>query len=363
VTGPAPRRVLILYTGGTIGMVGTARGYVPQPGTLEARLRSMPRFHVAGETELTLPASVWGPATRYAVREHDPLIDSSNTVPAHWAQLAQEIGAAWDDWDAFVVLHGTDTMAYTASALSFMLDGLSKPVILTGSQIPLDHLRNDAIDNLLGALILAAHYDLPEVALYFRDELHRGNRVRKIDASGFQAFTSPNHPPLVRVGVGVDVRWELVRRPTGAPLTVRAAPWPQVASVRLYPGLGADLLDRFLQLPLQGLVLETYGSGNAPDDQPALHRVLSRAAADGIVLVNVTQCLHGRVSDDYAAGRALRDCGVVPGADMTPEAALTKLGWLLSRGLPADDVRAQMTLDLRGELTAAVEAGRRTWRA
>jgi L-asparaginase type I len=251
-------------------------------------------------------------------------------------------------------------MAYTASALGFMLDGLSKPVVLTGSQIPLAHLRNDALDNLQGALLFAAHYEIPEVTLYFRDKLFRGNRAQKMDAAGFDAFDSGNLPPLARVGIGVEVDWSLVRPTPSGPLQVRPITCEQVAALRLYPGMTADMLDRFLRAPLRGLVLETYGSGNGPDNQPDLLRVLRRAADEGIVVVNVTQCHRGRVDAAYSTGRALLDAGVVPGADMTPEAALTKLAWLLSQDFTAEACRRLVVTDLRGELTPdASPSGRR----
>ena len=199
------RSILVVYTGGTIGMVSSGDGYVPQAGAIEAQLVDMPRFHVPGAPRLRLPPSRLGPGARYDIVEHDPPLDSSNMSVREWVRVAREIEQAYDRYDAFVVLHGTDTMAYTASALSFMLEDLGKPVVLTGSQIPLDHLRNDAIDNLLGALLLAAHEPIPEVTLYFRDTLYRGNRVQKVDASGFDAFDSGNWPPLAHWGITIEV--------------------------------------------------------------------------------------------------------------------------------------------------------------
>lgn len=345
------RSVQVIYTGGTIGMVASEQGYVPARGALQQQLSQMRRFHVPGAEVLTLPESPLGPATRYSILEHEPPLDSSNMSAREWVRIAHQIAAGWEQHDAFVVLHGTDTMAYTASALSFMLEGLSKPVVLTGSQIPLAHLRNDALDNLLGALLFAAHYDIPEVGLYFRDKLFRGNRVQKMDAAGFDAFDSGNLPPLARVGIGIEVDWDLVRTAAPGPLRVTPITCEQVAVLRLYPGMTSDMLDRFLRTPLRGLVLETYGSGNGPDNQPALLRVLRRAHEAGIVVVNVTQCHRGRVDAAYSTGRALMEAGVVPGADLTPEAAITKLAWLLSQDLTPGEVRALMATDLRGELT------------
>lgn len=231
------RRVCVLYTGGTIGMMDGPRGYEPVHGFLAGRLASMPTFHVADAPALTLPPSRYGRTVHYDIVEYETLRDSANMRREHWVRIARDIAERYDDWDAFVVLHGTDTMAYTASALSFMLEGLEKSVILTGSQIPLSRTRNDAVDNLLGALLIAGHYELPEVGIYFNGKLLRGNRARKVDASGLDAFRSANLPPLAEVGVRVDVRWDLVWRPTGLDgLTVRPITQDGVAALRLFPG-------------------------------------------------------------------------------------------------------------------------------
>lgn len=358
----AERRVCVLYTGGTIGMVEGASGYEPVRGFLERRLAANPTFHVPGRPALTLPASRFDRHVHYEIIEFDPLKDSSNMGREDWVGLAVAIAQRDADWDAFVVLHGTDTMAYTASALSFMLQGLEKTVVVTGSQIPLARTRNDAVDNLLGALMVAGHYDIPEVGIYFDDKLLRGNRARKVDAAGLDAFRSGNLRPLVEVGVQVDVRWDLVLTPSGEGLRVRPITNPHVVPLRLFPGLTAPTLARLLAPPLEGLVLETYGAGNAPDARPGLLRVLRDATDRGVVIVNVTQCHRGGVGTAYAAGRALADCGVVPGGDMTAEAALTKLQWLLSLDLPVEAIRDRVGRSLRGELTEPDPSPRFSWR-
>jgi L-asparaginase type I len=341
----------VLYTGGTIGMVDSARGFVPAVGALAQRLAVNPRFHVGGPGPLTLPASTFGAGATYEIVEWETPLDSSNIGAEEWVRMAEDIAANLDRCDGFVVLHGTDTMAYTAAALSFMLENLPKPVIVTGSQVPLGHLRNDAVDNLLGALLLTAHHRIPEVGVYFRDRLWRGNRVQKVDAVGFDAFHAGNHAPLAEVGIGMELhpaRW--LPTPTApfrlAPITER-----HVLCVRLHPGLTGDLLDRLLQPPLHGLVLETYGAGNAPDRDAALLDALRRANARGLVSVSVTQCHRGRVGGEYAAGRALLDTGVVPGGDLTPEAALVKLAWWLSQTDDVATVRAGMQAPQRGEMS------------
>ena len=194
-------KVMILYTGGTIGMKITPRGYAPAKGYLQKQLRSMPQFHDPSQPELTTPPSRLGRRVCYQIKEYEPLLDSSNMEYSDWVEIAEDIERHYDDYDAFIVLHGTDTMAYGTSALSFMLVNLAKPVIVTGSQLPLSEIRNDAVENLLGALALAGQYNIPEVGLYFRSQLFRGNRVRKVDASAFDAFASGDFPPLARVGV------------------------------------------------------------------------------------------------------------------------------------------------------------------
>ncbi len=355
-------RVLLIYTGGTIGMREGPRGYVPEPGFLAAQLRGMPAFHDPASTVpmrgggLTLPLTRAGLRVRYDILEYAPLLDSSNMGVEHWVRIADDIARHHADYDAFVVLHGTDTMAWTASALSFMLEGLSKTVILTGSQIPLAHIRNDAVSNLLGALLVAASGQVPEVGIWFHHRLLRGNRARKVDAAGFDAFDSANVPPLAELGVDLHVHAARVRAPGAGLLRVQPITRRNVATLRVFPGITRAILANVLAPPLEGLVLETYGSGNVPDRDRDLLDALEAATARGVVVVNVTQCQRGAVTDAYAAGRVLRDIGVIPGADMTPEAALTKLAWLLSRDLARSEVIAQLGADLRGELTVD-EAG------
>jgi lysophospholipase len=344
-------RVLVLYTGGTIGMREGPRGYEPVPGYFAEKIASLPQLHDPSQPLFTTYPTPSGRRVRYDVRAYDPLLDSANLGLAEWVRFAADIAEAYDRYDGFVVVHGTDTMAYTASALSFMLSGLGKPVILTGAQIPLEHLRNDALDNFLGALMLAGHYRIPEVAVYFHHKLLRGNRCTKVDAVGLDSFASPNHPPLAEVGVDVSVRWELVRRDVAERLTVHTTLSPHVAALRLYPGITRAVLENFLRPPLEGLVLETFGSGNAPSRGDDVLAPLREATQRGVVIVNVTQCLRGRVSPSYAAGRVLMDAGVVPGSDMTPEAALAKLAFLLGQDLSRDEVRAQASRSLAGELT------------
>ena len=263
----------------------------------------------------------------------------------------------YDDYDGFIVIHGTDTMAYTASALAFMFQGLSKPVVVTGSQIPLSELRNDGRENLITSLLIASEHPIPEVSLCFGNRLLRGCRATKVSANQFQAFDSPNHPPLGSIGIRISVdRDRFFLQPETA-FELRPMRNARVGALRLFPGTSAELLGNVLRTPLEGLVLETYGSGNGPSD-PAFLRVLSEACDRGVVIVNCTQCLHGGVNQTgYATGSSLARAGVVSGLDMTPEAALTKMSYLLSQDLGVDEVRRYMSVNLRGELTDSEEQG------
>lgn len=351
MTEPDNSRLLLIYTGGTIGMKRTERGYAPVAGWLESFLHQLSQFQDPDQPAGTMPVSAYGRRIRYDVHECDPLLDSSNMEPADWVMFARLIAERYDRYDAFIVMHGTDTMAWTASALSFMLVNLSKTVIVTGSQIPLGEERNDALSNLLGAMTIAGHFEIPEVCLFFREKLMRGNRTWKADTASLNAFSSDNLPPLATVGVHIDVAWHLIRQASSSPLRVRPITEPHVAVLRLFPGLSSSVVRNLLAPPLKGLVFETFGAGNAPDNRPDLLKAFREASDRGVVIVNVTQCAVGTVSRDYAAGTALAEAGVVPGGDMTTEAALTKLAYLLSLGLPVDDVRTLIGTNIRGELT------------
>jgi L-asparaginase len=258
-----------------------------------------------------------------------------------------------DDFDGFVVLHGTDTMAYTASALAFMLRGLGKPVVLTGSQIPLCELRSDGRENLLTALLVAAaEPPIPEVGLFFGARLFRGCRTVKVNATGFEAFDSPNCPPLATVGIDIAVDWNVVHAPEGPESALPEHMDATVGALRLFPGISADLVHNAVRPPLSGLVLEAYGAGNAPDDDPELLEAIAEATARGVVIVDCTQCLRGTVAPGaYATGSALLRAGVIPGFDLTAEAALTKLVYLLSTPRSPEEVRDLMQRSLCGELT------------
>jgi L-asparaginase len=333
------QRVYVAYTGGTIGMSPTPHGYAPEPGFFEARLRETPEFRAPQIPE-------------FEVHEYAPLLDSADMSPDDWLRIAEDVERRYDDFDGFVVVHGTDTMAYTASALAFMFEGLSKPVVLTGSQIPLCETRNDARNNLLSALEIAADARLSEVVVVFDELVMRGVRTRKLDASGLSAFRSPNCAPLGRIGSRIELDASRLRPRGDGPLRIQPVGQPIVGTMRLFPGLRASVLENVLAPPLEGLVLESFGVGNGPIHDADFLRVLRHSTERGVVVVATTQCLRGQVDlSSYATGQALADAGVVGGADMTPEAALAKLHYLLNKGHAPARVREELARDLRGELT------------
>lgn len=330
--------VLVLHTGGTIGMVDTPDGSAPAAKALAPHL------------EAIVEASA-GDLPCIAFMELDPLIDSSNATPETWRTIARILTEHRDEYAGFVVLHGTDTMAYTSSALSFLLPGFGKPVVVTGSQIPIARARSDGRQNLAGALQVAARDDVPEVTLLFGEVLLRGNRATKTDASGLDAFDSPRFPPLAQIGVDIAVNHALVRPPEGPP-GIATGRLGHVAAVRLFPGFSASILANVCAPPLQGLVIEAYGAGNGPSDDRDFLSAIEAATSRGIVVVVVTQCVRGSVQPGaYVTGSALIHAGAVPGFDMTCEAALTKLAVLLGRGLDPAAVAEMMQHDIAGELT------------
>lgn len=332
------KRIYVAYTGGTIGMEKSAQGYVPVAGHLSRCVENMPEFFRAEMPEFT-------------ISEYSPLMDSSDMSPSDWVTIARDIERHYNDYDGFVILHGTDTMAYTASALSFMLQNLAKPVIVTGSQIPLSALRSDGQTNLLNALYIAANYPIHEVGLFFNNQLFRGNRSTKADANGFNAFASPNYPALLEAGIEISVKAGKLKEVGHQPLkVVEMTPQP-IGVIMLYPGISAELVDNLLRQPVNAMIIQSYGVGNAPQDK-ALLDSFRRGIESGITIVNCTQCFRGRVNmGGYATGNALAELGILSGADMTIEAALTKLHYLFSQNLEKSVIAERIVDNLRGELT------------
>ncbi|XP_036006352.1 60 kDa lysophospholipase isoform X1 [Fundulus heteroclitus] len=377
--------VLVINTGGTIGMTLHDNGYAPKANALVQNLRKLPILHdelyaqqtclydyYGSDNTLVLPKPTShvdlqfiGPSKLnkriiYTILEYNPLLDSSNMTTDDWGRIGKDIEKNYESFDGFVILHGTDTVAYTASALSFMCDNLGKPIVLTGSQVPIYELRNDGRDNLLGALLIAGQFVIPEVCLYFYNKLYRGNRVTKVDAGSFNAFSSPNLAPLATAEVDFKINWDTVwRANTTAKFQVRTELNRNVGLLRLFPGITASTVKAFLQPPMQGVVLETYGSGNAPNNRPDLLEEFSKAIKSGVIIVNCTQCLRGTVSVSYATGKVLMDAGLIAGGDMTPEAALSKLCYVLAmKELTLDAQKKMMAQNLRGEKSADLEGAK-----
>jgi len=331
------KRIYIAYTGGTIGMKPSKDGFVPAVGYLSQTIANMPEFYHREMPE-------------FEIHEYNPLIDSANVSPEIWQTLALDIQKRYHDFDGFIILHGTDTMSYSASALSFVFENLSKPVIITGSQIPLSQLRSDARINLLNALYIAAYHPINEVCLFFNNQLFRGNRTTKQYADGFDAFVSPNYPVLLEAGIEIKDIAGQTQKSVNTRLRVSEITRQSIAILHLFPGLDWQVLDNLLKSPLKALVLLTYGVGNAQQDEQLL-ATLKSASERGILIVNCTQCLKGRVNmEGYATGHALREAGVISGLDMTTETVIAKLYYLLSQDLSNKVVRELLETDLRGEL-------------
>ena len=294
-----------------------------------------------------------------SAEQFDPAIDSSDMEPRYWAQLVEIIHANYDRVDGFVILHGTDTMAYTASALSFMLENLSKPVILTGSQLPIGMLRTDGKENLITSIEIAAAKNadgtaiVPEVCIFFENHLMRGNRTTKINAENFNAFRSFNYPALARAGIHIKYEPGRIRKTEiTKPLKPHFLFDTNVVILTLFPGIQEEVVKSILRVPgLKAVAMKTYGSGNAPQKEWFI-RQIKEAIERGIVIVNITQCSSGTVEmERYETGIQLLQAGVISGYDCTPECAITKLMFLLGHGLSNEDVREKMNTSLIGEMT------------
>jgi L-asparaginase len=333
------KRILIINTGGTISSVKTEHGYKPQAGYIEVALAQIPALKNHDMPE-------------YQIKEYQPLLDSSNMTVSEWNTIARDIAEEYSNFDGFVIFHGTDTMAYTASILSFMLEHLDKPVIVTGSQIPLSELRNDAIDNIITSLWLCAYQPIHEVCIYFNQHLLRGNRTQKISSQRFNAFDSPNYPHLASIGIEIKLHEHLLQKPSKDPFRLQTIHPSFIANFRLFPGFASDVLGYILNQPIRGLILETYGAGNAQNNDPNFLQILKEACDRGVVIVNCTQCQQGRVEmSQYATGHSLKQAGLISGHDMTLEAAHCKLLYLLSKELDVSQVKQLMETNLAGELS------------
>ena len=338
--------ILIIYTGGTIGMKED-----PQDGTLKPFDFSQIKDEVPELNKFDV---------RIDSYTFDPLIDSSDMEPSIWVQLAQLISERYEDYDGFVILHGTDTMAYSASALSFMLEGLTKPVIFTGSQLPIGVPRTDGKENLISAVEIAAakdhegHARVPEVCIFFDSKLLRGNRSTKYSAEAFNAFASPNCPPLAEAGINIRYNTDIIRKPVywDTMLRVQTQLDTRVAILKVHPGMTPQVMKAVLcDEGTRACIIETYGSGNALS-KPWFLDLVKQASDEGKILLNVTQCKAGTVNMDlYATGASLKNVGVLSGADITTEAALGKLFSLMGRSENDKWVKTMLEKDLCGEIS------------
>lgn len=336
-------QILLIYTGGTIGMVKDYGSGALKPFDFDKLSKHIPELE---QLDCGIDAESF-----------DLPIDSSNMNPDHWVRIATLIEENYSRYDGFVVLHGSDTMSYSASALSFMLENLTKPVIFTGSQLPIGDLRTDAKENLITSIQIAALKQngkpvIQEVGLYFEYKLYRGNRTTKLNAEHFQAFASLNHPPLAESGVHLKVFGEyLLPAKTGKKLRVHKKMDNHVAILKLFPGLNPHLVRCMLGTPhLKALVLETYGAGNAPTDEWLIQE-LEKAIANGIHIVNISQCPGGSVMmGRYRTSAQLLELGVLDGKDCTSEAAITKLMYLLGSGVSSKVFKTVFETPLRGEM-------------
>ena len=334
------KKICILYTGGTIGMVPTEKGFAPKKGYFYDAISKIEDLH-----DPAMPD--------WDMIEFSPLLDSSNIALEQWNQIGTIIAEKYHKYDGYVVLHGTDTMAYTASALSFMLQSLDKPVVLTGSQIPLSQLRSDARENIVNSILIAGQGIVNEVCLYFGGKLLRGNRATKTSSDGLNAFVSPNYPPLAETGIDIVYNHAALKGPaSNEAFNLVKFKQTSIGVLKVFPGIQFSLFESIMTESLQGIVLETFGAGNIPSYSHALLPIIRKAFDHGTIIAVCSQCQQGTVKlGTYETSSALTEAGAVSGYNMTTEAAVTKLYYLFSLDLPKGEIKALMEENLCGELT------------
>lgn len=335
--------VLLIYTGGTIGMMQDARSGELKPFDFKSLSRQIPELNKF-DIELS------------SISFKDP-IDSSNMHPQVWIELANIIEKNYKKHDGFVILHGSDTMSFTASALSFMLENLNKPVVLTGSQLPIGIIRTDGKENLITAIEIAGSKEkgkplVTEVCIYFEYKLYRGNRTFKYNSAHFDAFRSPNYPALAEAGVTISYNKTALLKPTKKELKVHTVLDNDIAVLKLFPGISKKITSAIINTKgIKAIILETFGAGNATTQDWFLQE-LEKAIKRGVIILNITQCREGRVIQGmYETSSMLKKLGVVSGADLTFESAVTKLMFLLGKKLKSSELKKQLLIDLRGELS------------
>ena len=334
------RKVCVIYTGGTIGMVPTEDGYAPRKGYFESLLNDIPQLRYPDMPE-------------WEIVEFDPLLDSSDMSVEHWNMIGRAIAERYEAFDGFVVLHGTDTMAYSASALSFMLEGLTKPVICTGSQIPMCRVGSDGLSNLINSLLIAADGVACEVGVFFNGELYRGNRSTKVSADSLEAFRSPNARPLATVGMNIRYHRKALSLPVQSDqfklCEFGSVP---IAVLKLFPGINFDRFESLVSGNMKAVILEAFGSGNIPSSGGAFDKFLQRAQESGTVIAVCSQCSQGTARlGAYAASSSLKTFGALSCLDMTTEAAVAKFYYLFSKGVDRQTLIRAMETNLRGEVS------------
>eukprot|EP01088_Endostelium_zonatum_P010970 TRINITY_DN2469_c0_g1_i1.p1 TRINITY_DN2469_c0_g1~~TRINITY_DN2469_c0_g1_i1.p1 ORF type:complete len:435 (-),score=49.14 TRINITY_DN2469_c0_g1_i1:80-1384(-) len=346
---PKRSHILIIYTGGTVGMKKGENGSLkPEPGFLSTQLSMCPEI-----SDPLVPT--------YDIIEFTPPLDSSDILPAEWESIARYVEKSYYDYDGFLVLHGTDTMSYTASALSFMFENLAKPVVITGSQIPINNVINDARRNLISSMVIAGSLEICEVVILFNGKIFRGNRTTKIDNWGLAAFASPNYPDLGRFGIDLELSTQLWLKPPKKRFQVNYGFDTNVAILHLFPGMSTEIISNLLLPPTKGLILNTFGTGNAPKRQEELVKQLKKAVARDVIVVVTTQCLKGTVDlNAYDTGTTLERIGCTGGFDLTTEAAVAKLMHLLKQDIETHQIKSLMTKSLKGELTEDIDRGKRS---